>query len=83
MEEAVDVESEMYVGMAVDGAAEGIVAIASAAGGMEIEEVAESTPEKILTVAIDPVLGLQSFQGRKLAYGLGVADSLEPARRRR
>ena len=76
VEEAVEVESEMYVGMAVDGAAEGIVAIASAAGGMEIEEVAESTPEKILTVAIDPVLGLQSFQGRKLAYGLGVADSL-------
>ncbi len=76
VEEAVEVESEMYVGMAVDGAAEGIVAIASAAGGMEIEEVAESTPEKILTVAIDPVLGLQPFQGRKLAYGLGVADSL-------
>ena len=76
VEEAVDVESEMYVGMAVDGAAEGIVAIASAAGGMEIEEMAESTPEKILTVAIDPVLGLQPFQGRKLAYGLGVADSL-------
>ena len=76
VEEAVQVESEMYVGMAVDGAAEGIVVIASAAGGMEIEEVAESTPEKILTVAIDPVLGLQPFQGRKLAYGLGVADSL-------
>ena len=76
VEEAVQVESEMYVGMAVDGAAEGIVVIASAAGGMEIEEIAESTPEKILTVAIDPVLGLQPFQGRKLAYGLGVADSL-------
>ena len=76
VEEAISVESEMYVGMAVDGAAEGIVAIASAAGGVEIEEVAETTPEKILTVAIDPVLGLQPFQGRKLAYGLGVADSL-------
>ena len=76
VEEAVEVESEMYVGMAVDGADEGIVVIASAAGGMEIEEVAESTPEKIITVAIDPVLGLQPFQGRKLAYGLGVADSL-------
>ena len=76
VEEAVEVESEMYVGMAVDGAAEGIVVIASAAGGMEIEEVAESAPEKILTVAVDPVLGLQPFQGRKLAYGLGVADSL-------
>ena len=46
VEEVVDVETEMYVGMAVDGAAEGIVAIASAAGGMEIEEVAETTPQR-------------------------------------
>ena len=76
VEEAVDVDTEMYVGMAIDGSAEGVVAIASAAGGMEIEEVAETTPEKILTVAIDPVLGLQPFQGRKLAYGLDVPDAL-------
>ena len=76
VEEVVDVETEMYVGMAVDGAAEGIVAIASAAGGMEIEEVAETSPEKIITVAVDPVLGLQPFQGRKIAYGLGVAPEL-------
>ena len=76
VEEVVDVETEMYVGMAIDGAAEGVVAIASAAGGMEIEEVAEATPEKIITVACDPVLGLQPFQGRKLAYGLGVAPEL-------
>ena len=76
VEEIVDVETEMYVGMAIDGAAEGIVVIASAAGGMEIEEVAETAPEKIITVTVDPVLGLQPFQGRKLAYGLGVPDSL-------
>ena len=76
VEEVVDVETEMYVGMAIDGAAEGVVAIASAAGGMEIEEIAETAPEKIITVAIDPVLGLQPFQGRKLAYGLGVAPEL-------
>ena len=76
VEEVVDVETEMYVGMAIDGAAEGVVAIASAAGGMEIEDVAETTPEKIITVAVDPVLGLQPFQGRKLAYGLGVAPEL-------
>ena len=54
VEEVVDVETEMYVGMAIDGAAEGIVAIVSAAGGIEIEEVAETTPEKIITVAVDP-----------------------------
>ncbi len=76
VEEVVDVETELYVGMAIDGAAEGVVVIASAAGGMEIEEVAETAPEKIITVAVDPVLGLQPFQGRKLAYGLGVHDSL-------
>ena len=76
VEEIVDVKTELYVGMAIDGSAEGVVAIASPAGGMEIEQVAEETPEKIITVAIDPVLGLQPFQGRKLAYGLGVADSL-------
>ena len=76
VEEVVDVETELYVGMAIDGAAEGIVAIASAAGGMEIEEVAETSPEEIIRVAVDPVLGLQPFQGRKLAYGLGVPDSL-------
>ncbi len=76
VEEVVDVETELYVGMAIDGAAEGIVAIASAAGGMEIEEVAETTPEKIIRVAVDPVLGLQPFQGRKLAYGLGVSPAL-------
>ncbi len=76
VEEVVDVETELYVGMAIDGAAEGIVVIASAAGGMEIEEVAETAPEKIIRVAVDPVLGLQPFQGRKIAYGLGVPDSL-------
>ena len=76
VEEVVDVQTELYVGMAIDGAAEGIVVIASAAGGMEIEEVAETAPEKIIRVAVDPVLGLQPFQGRKLAYGLGVPDSL-------
>ena len=76
VEELVDVETELYVGMAIDGTTEGVVAIASSAGGMDIEEVAETTPEKLLRVSIDPVLGLQPFQGRRIAYGLGVNDSL-------
>ena len=76
VEEVVDVDTEMYVGMAIDAAAEGVVVIASAVGGMEIEEIAETRPEKIISVAVDPVLGLQPFQGRKLAYGLGVAPEL-------
>ncbi len=76
VEEVVDVETELYVGMAVDGSAGGVVIIASAAGGMEIEQVSEESPEKIHTVAVDPALGLQPFQGRKVAYGLGVPASL-------
>lgn len=76
VEEVVEVQAELYVGMAIDGAAEGVVAIASAAGGVEIEEIAETNPERILRVGVDPVLGLQPFQGRRIAYGLGVDDGL-------
>ena len=76
VEELVDVASELYVAMAIDGAAEGVVVIASAAGGMEIEEVAETAPEKIIREPIDPVLGLQPFQARRIAYGLDLAPEL-------
>ena len=78
VEEVVEVESELYVGMAIDGAAEGVVVIASAAGGMDIEEVAETSPDSILRVAVDPVLGLQPFQCRRLAYGMGLSSALVP-----
>jgi len=76
VEEAIDVAKELYFAIVIDGAAEGAVAIASESGGMEIEKVAEATPERILRVAIDPVVGLQPYQGRKLAYGLNVGDDL-------
>ncbi len=76
VEEAVEVEIEIYVGMTVDGAAEGVVVIASASGGVEIEEVAETSPDSILRVAVDPVLSLQPFQARRLAYGMGLAPAL-------
>lgn len=76
VEEIIDVAKELYLGMAIDGAAEGVVAIASEAGGMEIEEVAESNPEQILRAAVDPALGLQPFQARNLAYALNVDASL-------
>jgi succinyl-CoA synthetase beta subunit len=62
--------------MLIDGAAGGVVVIASEAGGMEIEEVAATSPEKILRVAVDPVLGLQPYQGRILAYGLNLKPEL-------
>ena len=76
VEEIIDVAKELYLGMVIDGAAEGVVAIASEAGGMEIEEVAESNPEQILRAAVDPVLGLQPFQARNLAYALNVEAAL-------
>ena len=70
VEEELEVERELYVGVVIDGTAEGAVVMASEAGGMDIEEVAERTPEKVLRVGVDPMLGLQPYQGRKLAYGL-------------
>lgn len=76
VEEIIDVAKELYLGMAIDGAAEGVVAIASEAGGMEIEEVAESNPEQILRAAVDPALGMQPFQARNLAYALNVDAAL-------
>ena len=72
IEEGLEIEKELYLGMVIDGATRGVVAIASAEGGMDIEEVAENTPEKIIQVPIDPALGLQPFQGRKIAYSLGL-----------
>ena len=74
VEEALDIDRELYIGMVIDGAAERVVVMASEAGGMDIEEVAEKTPEKLLRLEIDPTLGLQPYQGRQIAYAL----SLEP-----
>ena len=74
IEECIEIENELYLGMVIDGASKGVVVIASEAGGMNIEEVAETSPEKILQIPIDPVLGLQPFQGRKIAYGLNLGQ---------
>ena len=76
VEEVIEVERELYLGMVIDGAAKGIVVMASEAGGMDIEEVAAQTPEKILRVAIDPVLDFMPYQGRRLAYGLNLKPEL-------
>jgi len=74
VEQASDVARELYLGMVVDRKAERVAFIASTEGGMEIEEVAAKTPDKILTEAIDPVIGLAGFQSRKLAFALGLRD---------
>jgi succinyl-CoA synthetase beta subunit len=79
VEEALEVDRELYVGMVIDGAAQGVVVMVSEAGGMDIEEVAEETPERIIRIPIDPVLGLIPYQGRKVAYGLNMtADQIRP-----
>ena len=72
IEEGADIQKEYYLGMLLDRAAEMPVMMASTEGGMEIEKVAEETPEKIVKVTIDPVIGFQGFHGRKLAFGLGL-----------
>ena len=75
VEEPLDIERELYVGIVTDGAARGPVVMVSEAGGMDIEEVAETTPDKIMRIAVDPGLGLQPYQGRRIAYGLGMSPA--------
>ncbi len=70
-----DIETELYLGMLVDRSRRRIAVMASAAGGMDIEEVAATEPEKIFTFAIDPVMGLQHYQCRALGISLGLDGS--------
>jgi succinyl-CoA synthetase beta subunit len=72
IEEGLDIKRELYLGLLVDRASGLPVFMASAAGGMEIEEVAKENPEAILREAIHPVVGLQPYQARKIAFGLGL-----------
>jgi succinyl-CoA synthetase beta subunit len=72
VEEGCDIKRELYLGMLIDRRTSRITVMASTEGGMEIEEVAAKTPEKILRVAIDPVTGMQGFHARELAFSLGL-----------
>ncbi len=72
IEETLPIDKELYLGVVLDRAAGKIVFMASAAGGMEIEEVAAHTPEAILKEFIDPGLGLMPYQARNLAFGIGI-----------
>jgi succinyl-CoA synthetase beta subunit len=72
----VDIEKEYYLGITVDRARNTATVIASAEGGMEIEEVAKKSPEKVLKVPLHPTLGLQGYQARDLAYALGFKDKM-------
>ena len=72
VEETLPIERELYLGIVLDRASAAPVFMASAAGGMEIEEVAAKDPKAILKEYIDPAVGFQAFQARKLAFGLGL-----------
>ena len=72
IEEGLDIKRELYLGLLVDRSSGLPVFMASAAGGMEIEEVAKENPESILREPIHPVVGLQPYQARKIAFGLGL-----------
>ncbi|MFN2289436.1 MAG: ADP-forming succinate--CoA ligase subunit beta [Chromatocurvus sp.] len=73
VETCTDIAEELYLGAVVDRASRRIVFMASTEGGVEIEKVAEETPEKILRVAIDPLVGAQPYQGREMAFKLGLS----------
>lgn len=72
VESCTDIDQELYLGAVVDRASRRIVFMASTEGGVEIEKVAEETPEKILKAIIDPTTGAQPYQGRELAFKLGL-----------
>ena len=73
IEETCDIANELYLGMVLDRSLRRIVVMASTEGGVEIEKVAEETPEKILKATINPLLGVMPYQCRELAFGLGLA----------
>src|SRR5205823_11349480 len=76
IEEGLPIDKEFYLGVVLDRASGRPVLMASAAGGMDIEEVAAKSPERILKETINPAVGFQPFQARKLAFGLGIPAPL-------
>jgi succinyl-CoA synthetase beta subunit len=75
VEEGADIKKELYVGMVVDRGSQKVVLMASSEGGMDIEEVAAKTPEKIQKIAIDPVQGLADADADEIALGIGIPQS--------
>ena len=75
VEETSDIERELYLGAVVDRASRRVVFMASTEGGVDIETVADKTPEKIFKVAIDPMVGVMPFQCREIAFKLGLTDN--------
>ena len=76
VDKAADIATEIYLGIVIDRGQRRPVMMASAEGGVEIEEVARTTPERIVKITIDPFLGLQPYQGRELSFGIGLPKEL-------
>jgi len=76
VESLCDIDKELYVSLMVDRASERIVIMASAMGGMDIEEVAENQPEALIKVAVDPIVGLMPYQCRQISFGMGLPGAL-------
>ena len=73
IEGAVPIEREIYLGLVLDRKTQRIMVVASGQGGMEIEQIAQDQPESILRIVIEPAVGMQAFQARELAFGLGLS----------
>src|SRR5262245_48388587 len=80
VEQGLDIARELYLGLVVDRETRRIALMASTEGGVEIEKVAEETPEKILTEHVDPTVGLGGYQARKLAFGLRLGEGVPDAK---
>ena len=76
IEEATDIEKELYLGLVFDRSSESIMVVASTEGGMSVEEIAKEKPETIIRSKIEVAVGIQSFQARELAFGLGIEPEL-------
>jgi succinyl-CoA synthetase beta subunit len=76
VEAATNIDREIYLGFVLDRSSERIMVVASAEGGMEIEEIAVKNPDSILRQAIEPAVGMQNFQCRELAFGLGLPGTM-------
>jgi succinyl-CoA synthetase beta subunit len=78
IEETSDIAKELYLGAVIDRAKQRIVFMASTEGGVDIEKIAHDSPEKILTTVVDPIVGVEPFQARQLAFALGLkADQIK------
>ena len=76
IEEGADIAKEIYFALVMDRASERIMVVASAAGGMEIEEISAKQPETIIRISVDPAVGMQQFQAREVAFDLGVEPEI-------